>query len=320
MASGLAIVMSGGGAKGAFQVGVLDELAARGIEFDVFAGVSTGAIQALGGAQDDLPGLLAAWQGIRNDRDVYTRKALGVVGALFGADSLYDPAPIRARIRAFANDAKLQASGKKLRLGVVSLTTGLFRSIDETTPGIHNWVYASSAQPPYFPPLLTRAANGVEEQWVDGGVRDVTPLGAALDTRPRAVLVVMTQPLDPAAAPPRKYDDLVEIGLRSVSLLQAEVMANDTAHAVQINALLATRGEQARVLAASGLSAAKQAQVLTPLDRQIAEFRFAPIRILAPPVVYSDTLEFKPAKIAAAIAGGRAAVSGDWASLSAFLR
>ena len=51
MARGLAIVLSGGGAKGAFQVGVLDELIVRrGVKVDVFAGVSTGAIQALGGA------------------------------------------------------------------------------------------------------------------------------------------------------------------------------------------------------------------------------------------------------------------------------
>lgn len=319
MAGGLAIVMSGGGAKGAFQVGVLDELARRGITFDTFAGVSTGAIQALGGAQGDLPGLLAAWTGLRGNRDVFTKKPLGVAGALFGADSLYDPAPIRARIKAFANDAKLRATGKKLRLGVVSLTSGLFRSIDETTPGIHNWVYASSAQPPYFPPLTTRAVDGREEQWVDGGVRDVTPLGAALDTRPRAVLVVMTQPLVAATQPPKKYDDLVEIGLRSVSLLQAEVMANDTAHADQINALLGARVETARRLRATSLDAATQARILAPFETLLTQYRFAPIRILAPPVVYSDTLEFVPAKIAAAIAGGREAVVADWAALQGFL-
>ncbi len=45
MPNQLAVVLSGGGAKGAFQVGVLDELISnRGVRVDIFAGVSTGAI------------------------------------------------------------------------------------------------------------------------------------------------------------------------------------------------------------------------------------------------------------------------------------
>jgi NTE family protein len=56
----LAVVLSGGGAKGAFQVGVLDELIVnRGVKIDVAVGTSTGAIQALAVAQDDIPKLVA---------------------------------------------------------------------------------------------------------------------------------------------------------------------------------------------------------------------------------------------------------------------
>jgi NTE family protein len=44
-AGGLAVVLNGGGAKGALKVGVLDGLiVCRGVRVDVFAGVSTGAI------------------------------------------------------------------------------------------------------------------------------------------------------------------------------------------------------------------------------------------------------------------------------------
>ena len=47
MAGGLAIVLSGGGAKGAFQVGVVHELVVnRGDRLDSFSRVSTGEIQA----------------------------------------------------------------------------------------------------------------------------------------------------------------------------------------------------------------------------------------------------------------------------------
>lgn len=330
MARSLAIVLSGGGAKGAFQVGVLDELITRrGVKVDIFAGVSTGAIQALGGAQDDVPGLVDAWLRLRGNRDAYREKPLGVVGGLLGAESLYDPSPIRARIRAriraFADETRLRATGKKLLLGVVSLTSGAFRTVDETTPGIANWVYASAALPVFFPPLRTRAADGREEQWVDGGVRNVTPLSAALDWNPRGVLVVMASPPTPTPTPTleaghaRNYGSLVSIALRSVGILQSEVVANDTAQAQLVNDLLAARALQAAALGAAGIRGAAAAAVLAPLDARLAQYRFAPIRILAPSRSYSDTLEFDPDKIRQAIDAGRRAVADDWEELRRFV-
>ena len=48
MAGELAIVLSGGGAKGAFQVGVLDELITnRGVKIDIAVGTSTGSIAGM---------------------------------------------------------------------------------------------------------------------------------------------------------------------------------------------------------------------------------------------------------------------------------
>ena len=300
---------------------MLDELIARRrVPVDIFAGVSTGAIQALAGAQDDIPGLLDAWLALRSNRDVFREKPLGIVGGLLGANSLYDPSPIRARIRAFADEPKLRATGKKLLLGVVSLTSGVFRSIDETVPGIDNWVYASSAMPVFFPPLRTRAADGREEQWVDGGVRNVTPLDAALEWSPRAVLVVMASPMAPDAARPRNYSSIVSIALRSIGILQSEVVANDTEQAALINDLIAARAAQARALSDAGVAGAAAASVLAPLDAKLAEYRFVPIRIIAPTREYSDTLEFDPAKIRAAIDGGRRAVADDWSALRTFVQ
>ena len=315
MAGGLAVVLSGGGAKGAFQVGVLDELiSVRGVRVDVFAGTSTGAIQALGGAQDDVPGLLDAWLSLRGDRDVYRERG-GVIGGLLGNNSLYDAKPIRARIKAFADEDRLKASGRSLRLGVVNLTTGAFRSVGENTPGVADWVYASAAMPVFFQPLKTRAADGTEEQWVDGGVRDVTPLDAALEHRPRGVIVVLASPRQPAPTPARRYGNIVSIGLRAVGILQSEVVVNDTENAALINDLIAAREKQAALLARSGLPADKVAAVLAPLDAELARYRFAPIRIIAPLSEVSDTLDFDPARIRAGIDAGRRAVAENWSAL-----
>jgi NTE family protein len=91
----LAIVLSGGGAKGAFQVGVLDALiTGRGVRPAIVVGTSTGAIQALAVAQQDVPGLVRAWLALRRNRDIYRERG-GIAGAvLLGEKGLYDAAPL----------------------------------------------------------------------------------------------------------------------------------------------------------------------------------------------------------------------------------
>ena len=319
MPGDLAIVLSGGGAKGAFQVGVVHELVVnRGVRLDIVAGVSTGAIQALGVAQDDVPGLLDRWLALRGNGDIYKERPLGIAGGILGEDAIYDTAPLRRMLKGFADDRKLRASGRKLRLGVVNLGTGDYRSIDESVPGIHNWVYASCAMPLFFDPLKTRARDGTEEQWVDGGVRDVTPLGAALEMNPRGVIAVRASPA-PQPGQIRTFGNLIKIGLRAVDILQSEVSANDLAGAALINDLIAAREGQLRALQAEGIGGAQAARILRPLDVQIARYRFAPIRIIEPEQEYSETLEFDPAKIRAAIDAGRRAVEHEWDALEPLL-
>ena len=156
--------------------------------------------------------MVAQWTSIKGNKDIYAERPLGVVGGLLGANSVYDAKPLRKLIKAFVDEPKLKASGIKMLLGVVNLGTGLFRTIDESVPGIENWVYASCAQPPFFEPLVTKAADGTKEQWVDGGVRNVTPLDAALEQFPRGVIVVRASP-KPQVGKPRIFPDLIKIGL-----------------------------------------------------------------------------------------------------------
>ncbi len=317
------MVLSGGGAKGAFQVGVLDELiSANGVRVDIFAGVSTGAIQALGGAMNDMPGLLNEWLSIKGNSDIYRKRPFGVAGAIFGADSLFDAKKLRRKLNAYADPQQIKRARRKLRVGVVSLATGRYVDVDEKNPNIGDWVYASSAQPPFFQPLKSRDASGTSEQWVDGGVRNVAPLSSAMKLNPRAILVILASPPKPEREPGKTYDNLVEIGLRAVGIQGCEVAENDTQNAMLINDLIAAREAQFHKLTALGLSPLNVAAAMLPLDQQLARYRFAPIRIIAPDAGFeaADTLDFKPAKIRAAIAAGREAVRAQWPSLKLFLK
>lgn len=315
MAGDLAIVLSGGGAKGAFQVGVLDELITnRGVKIDIAIGTSTGSIQALAVAQDDIPKLIDLWLGLKGSSDIYTKRPLGLAGAILGEDSIYQARGLKRLLKENADDARLRSTGKKLRLGVVNLGTGEFRTIDESVPQIHNWVYASCAMPVFFDPLTT--SDGA--QWVDGGVRDVTPLGTALELNPRGVIVVRAS-ARPKPSTPKTYNNLIEIGLRAVDILQKEVSANDLGNAALINDLIAAREAQLKALQDANVGAAAMTAVLRPLDVKLAQYRFAPIRMIEPEKDYLDTLEFNPAKIREAIDGGRAAVERDWHAIEPLL-
>ena len=83
-----AIVLSGGGAKGDFEVGAVRCIYDRGIRPDIICGVSVGAINAVklaegenpGDPTQGLPGLEALWASLRRDSDMFV-----------DADWLHDP-------------------------------------------------------------------------------------------------------------------------------------------------------------------------------------------------------------------------------------
>lgn len=200
-------------------------------------------------------------------------------------------------------------------LGVVSLQSGEFRTIDKSVPNIADWVYASCAMPTFFDPMQTSD----KQQWVDGGVRDVTPLGAALALNPAGVLVIRASPVSKPATN-KQYKGIIPIGLRSVNLLQSEVSRNDLANTALINDMLAARDQMFTALEASGASAAQASRMLSPLDNQLSQYRFAQVRVIEPEEEFSDTLEFDSVKIARAIEAGRAAVEEQWSAISGILR
>ena len=319
MAGGLAIVLSGGGAKGAFQVGVLKALiTARKVDFETVVGTSTGAIQAAGVAQNDMPALVNFWTGLKGPDDIYKKRGGTFVSIITGQPSLYSTDPLRALLKGAINEAKIKASGKKLRIRVVNITNGQGITVAENASNIADWVYASCAMPFVFPPLTSKSSQGVEEQWVDGGVRDVTPLDVALLERPRAILVVRAS-APPKPDKPKKYKDLVGIGLRSVDILSNEVSENDLKNVNLINHLLTARDRQQIALRELNLTNTQIDKVMRPFQNEIERYRLVPVKVIAPAENLYDTLQFEPALIAKAIKAGEKMVEDNWPDLKQFL-
>ncbi len=202
------LVLQGGGALGAYQAGVYEELAEAGIEVGWIAGISIGAINAAiiaGNAPEHRVEKLrsfwsrmsenalglpffegAAPRELANEAGAAWIAAFGVPGffsprlvpplfQLRGSDdalSVYDTAPLKRTLEAHVDFALLNAGATRLSVGAVNIRSGnfaYFDSLDQTLGPEH--IMASGALPPGFPPV---EIDG-EFYW-DGGLVSNTPL------------------------------------------------------------------------------------------------------------------------------------------------
>jgi NTE family protein len=318
MAGGLGLALSGGGAHGAFQVGVLDELITRrGVNFESVAGTSTGAIQAAAVAQNSVDELLAFWTGITGPDDIYKSRGGPLWAIITGKDSIYSVGPLHKLLRNAYKDERIRATGKNLRLAVVNITTGEFRTIAESTANLADWVLASAAQPPFFPPWITRDIQARKEQWVDGGVKDVTPYNSLLELKPRAILCIRAEA--PLAHPRKPYNSVVTIGLRSVELLTREVADSDLAGVELVNDILRAAAAQEAKLVALGLTPEQVTEAMAPLRERIDRYALIPTMVIEPATNLYETIEFIPELLLQNIERGREAVRSDWPNIASFL-
>lgn len=182
------LALSGGGAYGAYGVGILESWTARGDrpEFDIVTGVSTGALMSvfafLGPRYDPL---LRDLYINASQSDIYTNK--GIAG-LF-SDSLYDNTPLKKQIERHVTPSLLRqiaaehAKGRRLYIGTTNLDAGelvvwdmgKIASGGRSNPVQHfqKILRASAAVPGFFPPVYIKPQRGVQlrQAHVDGGVK-----------------------------------------------------------------------------------------------------------------------------------------------------
>src|SRR5205823_1141689 len=232
-----AVVMSGGGAKGAFQVGALDYLIQdQGLDFQVIAGVSTGSLNAVilsqASSHEELKRyhqeLKNLWLGIQSDGDIYSKRFLGKVLLFLTKNSMFDPKPVLEMLRTHASPDRIARSRRQLRVAAVSLESGDFVEIDQSEPNLLDWTLASSSMPLFFPPVPIGG-----EHFVDGGVRSLTPLQGAFaalkqlspsanSELPDEVYVILASPLEAKRAD-KKWKTGLAVGQRAAGILVNQI-------------------------------------------------------------------------------------------------
>jgi NTE family protein len=226
----VALVLSGGGAKGAFQAGA-ERYAreVRGYQWDIIAGVSVGALNAGMLAMHKYAELWDLWGTISNDR-VYTGRMklwYAVLRVLTGHKSVLGNRPLKEMIAREFNPTLVKTD---LRIGAVSLLTGQYVSFPPSHPAFREAVLASTAIPIFWVPVEVEPHGPM----VDGGVRNVTPLGDVLADDPDEIVIINCNPRQPKLLV-RPPGDIFDIGTRSLDIAVNEVFVGDVREFIRIN-------------------------------------------------------------------------------------
>ena len=250
----IALVLSGGGAKGAYEAGVAAVFVERGLPIRLVAGSSAGALNAAMVAAGRIDRLEALWRGLSRGRVYSLRTRVLFAGLLPGwltllaldrAGSLFDPQPLRELIDASLDLDRVRASPVRLLVITSDLARREPRLFDNQSV-TREALMAAAAVPGAFPAV---AVDGT--LLVDGGLTGRAPVLEALAAEPgvgRAVVVMSYAP-DERGTPPttmrRALEEAFEMGMihqirRDVELARLKFPGVEV-HLLQPSAALALR-------------------------------------------------------------------------------
>lgn len=202
-----AIALEGGGAKGAYEVGVWQALEEAGIRYNAVSGTSVGALNGAMMAMRDLPRAIACWEDIRLSRimalDADTEQDLSRLmngeAELEDLPELISPAvdiikargldvaPLRAWVREIADGKAIRQSDVALFVSTVDLTDRQALEVkvnDLPEEEICNMLLASA----YHPSFRQEKLGG--KFYADGGFVDTIPIHALVENGYKDIIAV----------------------------------------------------------------------------------------------------------------------------------
>jgi NTE family protein len=266
-----ALVLAGGGAKGAYQAGVLKKwLLEDKIDYEILCGISVGALNSAmismvpyGQPDEAYQKVKGIWDRVEDKKIVKEWPWLGKIESIW-RKSVCDSEPLLKWIESELDDQAVKASGRKLRIGAVSWDSGRYRAVDENTPNLALWIYSSACFPIFFTPI--QIGN---EMWTDGGVRNVTPIGDAIRAGADEIDIIICSNTDRISEWDSSGKVTVHYLFRMIDLMSDEIVRND--------------------LQVAGLK-----NDLAELGKDYKHIKF---RIMEPSVPLGDSLSFDPESI-----------------------
>lgn len=307
-----ALVISGGGSKGAFAVGALRNLFERGLSFDLAAGTSTGAlilplVVAQGSAA--MAYLTQEYTSVR-DRDILAQHQ--PQERVFRAPSFYLTDPLAKRIGAGITqqvaDTLIGSTRRQCFLSTVDLVQGdvvYFQTGPRVTPArgrtvpiqnrtdLMKAMLASASIPVVMPPV---PFNGVP--FLDGGIREYLPLEVVIEAGATEVYCIILAPDRQVKGPKQgPYDTVPKVAMRSLDLLMEEA-GDDDLRIGQLYVDFARHRQQLRDrLVARGVSQATVDAALHDISNvdPLGKRRAVKLHVIRPQrLLAGDTASFDP--------------------------
>jgi NTE family protein len=332
-----ALVLAGGGARGAFQVGMLKELVTtQGLDFEVIRGVSVGALNAAFLAQASLQGdslanlqarvaeMASIWtEEITGNDSVYKERFGGLAGIVGGADSLYSLDPLKKLLKKYLSLEVLKNSGRDFSVGMVSLVSGTYQTATPQDNFFMEKLLGSATIPLVFPFVTVKQ---IKEAFVDGGVRNITPLGEVFDSEPDEIYVLLTSRLirDSDALPVStamisEYENWhdnflgtkvngLDVLKRAIDILTDEIYLEDIRGAIEWNETVKSIEAVEQVASQQAQTSVEMKKAVDDLRRSLNGKRYVPIHVIAPHDWFGEensSTEFSPELIDKAIAHGQ---------------
>jgi NTE family protein len=267
-----ALVLSGGGSKGAYQVGALKHMMGElKITYDAFCGVSVGAINSAflamfpSGQEVEASNQLSLlWSGLTNNK-IYKRWFPFGRWHSIWKKSFLDTSPLQNLLRASLSLDKIRTSGKMVNVGCVSLSSGKYTIFDQTCDYFIDAVIASASFPGMMCPI-----EFMGQLWADGGVKEISPIKKAIEIGADIIDVIVTSP-ETRNKLFIENPTTIDILKRSLDLSADKILSNDI-----------EKVEMYNKLSAAGLTDKKNVQ----------------INIIRPDFnLIEDLLDFRPHKL-----------------------
>ncbi|MYM36267.1 patatin-like phospholipase family protein [Duganella sp. FT50W] len=232
----IVLVLQGGGALGAYQLGVYQALHEAGVEPDWVIGTSIGAINGaiIAGNPPErrLDQLREFWQRMERNSFGFTAMPRVLANAITlgqGIPAFFEPnlaswwnpdahvgvehasfyltTPLRNTLEELVDFDVLNDKRMRLTVGAVNARNGAMRYFDSRNePLCVEHVMASGALPPAFPAIRIDG----EPYW-DGGIYSNTPIEAVLDDEPRRKSVIFSvQVWNPDGSEPESVLDVLD--------------------------------------------------------------------------------------------------------------
>ncbi|MEO5510204.1 MAG: patatin-like phospholipase family protein [Longimicrobiales bacterium] len=248
-----ALVLSGGSVKGAYQAGAIQSVIEAGFLPDQVFGISTGALSAgylvnhIGArtsavpTHDDWRSAGAALVGFYEEHVtspkalIRARSKLSIAWDALRSDfdGLTDTGPLRELIKSQISAANLRKAATQLYVGSVNMASGEAYYATSDSSNIIDYIYASAAIPMAMP--LVKIAGG---HFYDGGLRDIAPIGRAIDGGADEIVCIVCQASALTAKAFQPKNALHLIG-RLMDVVTNEIIRNDISEIERINNVLA---------------------------------------------------------------------------------